>query len=83
MIILFLYCIMFFVTASLFLLNAFAENSHFDGEDICVYSALGVLFGLVWPIAIWISLLKWWASDDTPKWVEKIQDIRDLLKKSE
>lgn len=70
-----LYIVISFIVATLCLLETFSKNRYTDGDDDILFIFFALLIGLIWPIAIWVILVKWWASDETPKWVEKIKEL--------
>jgi len=77
----FSFIFMWLATSTLSLITFFDEGCCTDGEDLAFSSFISILLGLIWPITVWVSLVRWYADGDNPAWVEALSKLFSLIKK--
>ena len=74
-----LYIIIGFIVASIFLFEMLADG-YLDMEVAAAYGILALFVGLIWPVAIWVMLVKWGADGETPHLVKRIKSLYSYFK---
>ena len=74
-----LYGILAFIAATLTLISFFEEDDNPVGDQWIMYIAGTLIFGVCWPISIWISLVRWYVTKDTPTWIKAVREFFNLF----
>jgi hypothetical protein len=73
--------ICWFIVATFAIIHLFDEEGCSDIEEISFHSFFGILMGLIWPLTIWVALVKWYNDGRTPAWAEALVKFYNFIKR--
>ena len=75
------YIICSFIVASLALVELFSNDEYMSLDDVCGNAGLSLLLGVLCPITIWVTLIRWHRMKKTPAWAKALIEMYNLIRR--
>jgi hypothetical protein len=72
---------MFVIVSTLSLVDKFKDDPHMDSFEKFISVLVSLLYGLLWPITIWVSAVQWIVSKEIPAWAEVLMNALKSITK--